>query len=275
LKTVDKILQFISLSFFGGVALCVFTLCHSNCARGFKQSDFKLSDWLHDQPILPQYKYYPPAPRSDVQALILQLESSPDIKKKIYGYYLQHQDGGEDILARIYQYRESVTKTAESVPLDLELLEGLIAFESAGDEKADSSVHAWGLTQIYDVPQTCKVRAAHLLGISVEQLDYINNPAHNIMLGAVTLDEYTRQTKSNLLLGLMAYNAGPDYGKLPAANSYQDAETLVKDDGVRTYPLNVLAYTLMAKVKAKYGSVLPYDDTNKAAIEAIPLPGID
>ena len=276
MKTIDKVLEVLSLSFWGGFAACIFLMCNSQCAQGFKQGgNFSLATYLHDGPILPMFKHAPPDQNSSLQALVFQLESSPDLKQKIYGHYLKHQDNGEKILARIYQYRESVTKTAESVPLDPELLEGLIAFESAGDENADSIVHAWGLTQIYDVPQNCKERAARLLGIGVEQLDYSNNPAHNIMLGAVTLDEYTRQMRSNLLLGLMAYNAGPRYGELPSVSNYQEAETLVKDDGVRAYPLDVLAYTLMAKVKAQYGSVLPYDETNKVAIEAIPLPGID
>jgi soluble lytic murein transglycosylase-like protein len=150
--------------------------------------------------------------------------------------------------------------------LDPDLARGLISVESMGIPDIVSLENAVGLTQIKIVPDSCLQRAHVIFGV-----DEINlyDPAQNIWLGLITLQEYTRRKNNDLLLGLVSYNYGPNQqGVLEAT----DWGNLQASEGVKAYPAKVLAVTLLSKVNAKYGRALPYNNANRAKIEKIVLP---
>jgi soluble lytic murein transglycosylase-like protein len=196
--------------------------------------------------------------------------AEPTARELVYKHYVQWQKSRETIptMERIEQYQGYIDQYSAEVGLDAELTRGLIAVESKGRARAISPVKAKGLGQIYSVPSICHRRAEEILGV-----DRVNvwDPRQNIVLSLVTLHYYTSIKNNNLLLGLVSYNCGPGHRKLKGVHSYE--ELRIKK-GIKRYPIDVLALTLVAKVRKQYGEILPYNEENRAKIESIYLPGL-
>lgn len=194
----------------------------------------------------------------------------PDVRQKVlarYDYW-QRRHHTEKVYWRIAQYEPIINEYSALFGMDSELPWGLIAVESAGKSNAVSRVKAKGLTQIYKIPRSYHDEARQILG-----RDDLNiwDPRHNILLGMITLKNYTQLKNNDLLLGLVSYNCGPDHKKVKRVSQYRD---LSIKKSIKRYPIDVLAWTLVVKVKKTYGEVLPYNQENKEKIESIYLPGI-
>lgn len=187
---------------------------------------------------------------------------------RMYGQYLRYGTG-ERYLARLTKHDAIISQAAQYYGLDPDLGRGLIAVESMGIPDIVSPENAIGLTQILVVPRQCQRRTKMILG--VEELD-LYNPEHNIWLGFSTLKHYTQQKDNDLMLGMVSYNFGPNQPSVARATSFASLQASEK---IKSYPIRVLALTLLAKVKAQYGQALPYTSENRAKIESIVLPKLD
>lgn len=196
----------------------------------------------------------------------------PTARELVYKRYVHWQKslGTLKTMERIEQYQGYIDQYSAQLGLDPELPWGLIAVESRGKARAvsPSPIYAKGLGQIYRVPSLCHRRAEEIAGV-----DRINvwDPRQNIILSLVTLHYYTSIKNNNLLLGLVSYNCGPGHRKLKGVHSYEDLRI---KKGIKRYPIDVLALTLVAKVRKQYGEILPYNEENRAKIEGIYLPGL-
>ncbi len=197
--------------------------------------------------------------------------SNQQLLVQVYEQYALYQryGTGEKYLRRLSKYNWVINQAALYLGLDPDLGRGLIAAESMGNPNAVSSENAIGLTQILNVPNVCQAKARRILGAN--KID-LYNPVHNIWLGLLTLRHYLQQRDNDLLLGLVSYNYGPNRPSVIQATSWEDLQANAE---IKSYPIKVLALTLLAKVRDQYGQVLPYTKENRGKIEAITLPGIE
>ncbi len=162
------------------------------------------------------------------------------------------------------------TKASLTYGIDKDLLYGIASIESNGDPSVISKKDAIGLMQLRSfhdkLKGPCKI-------LRVNKLD-LQNPLHNVYAGSHLYVNYTKRMKGDPLLGLVAYNWGPNRDAIKNASSYESAKSRI-NVGVRKYPIKVMAATLLKKVEDKYGKILPYTKENKKKIQAIRLPGID
>ncbi|MFZ2681739.1 MAG: lytic transglycosylase domain-containing protein [Patescibacteria group bacterium] len=104
-------------------------------------------------------------------------------------------------------YKSDFELAARLTNQPVELLIGLATIESGGCQNFGTG-HAKGIMQI-DLPgQRHVIAATRLLGLQAGKLDYQSNSKHNIVLGAVMLQDYTNRF-GNVADGLEAYNQGP------------------------------------------------------------------
>jgi soluble lytic murein transglycosylase len=89
---------------------------------------------------------------------------------------------------------------------DPALVLGVTRQESEFDVAAVSSAGARGLMQL--MPATAR-RAASMNKLTFRLADLTTNPAYNMQLGMVTLDDYLARWGDSYVLGIASYNAGP------------------------------------------------------------------
>lgn len=191
------------------------------------------------------------------------------LRKQVYAEYRNKFGNGEALLARIQKYNHLVEAAASYYGLDSDLVTGLIAYESGGDNEAVSSVQAKGLMQIYIAPRLSQNKVKGFF--RVKKLNLFN-PAHNIFLGTSTLSHYIKSKNNDVLLGLVAYNGG-----LGATGKYKTFPSFYQNSksGIKRFPLVVSAYALMSKVHKQTGKVIPYNQETKELFDSIALPGIN
>ncbi len=276
MKNKQKVINAISITLFVIINIYMFFLfsrCYAQLQEEESQNIAKRS---------PRQSLNRPLFESNASYRSLSEVEKKKIKILIYKKYAKYRPRGTVILKRIEKYKKIIKSAAKITNLDPDLIIGLIAVESAGQNDAVSRVGAKGLMQIYDVPIKCKILTKKYLNISKINLA---NPWHNIYLGAITLDYYIYLKNNDVLLGLIAYNAGLGYGPAKGARNYIEAANKIKG-GVKEFPPLVLSYALMSKSKKQYGRILPYNDErfsddffekitiNRQAIEKLYLPGL-
>lgn len=200
---------------------------------------------------------------------IAQSQRKPNwFRNKVYAEYSKYQyfKTGRIYLKRIEQYQAIINQASTIYGLDPDLLVGLIAVESMGLPNSTSPENAGGLTQILQVPNSCRSNVRQKLNIA--EL-HVYEPKHNIYLGACTLATYT-QTKNDLLLGLVSYNYGPNRDSVVKAKTLY---SLKVGNEIKSYPVKVYALTLMAKIKRQHGKILVFNDANRGVFDAIDFPG--
>ncbi|MCX6743358.1 MAG: transglycosylase SLT domain-containing protein [Candidatus Parcubacteria bacterium] len=203
-----------------------------------------------------------PIKQQSQEAKVVKKEIS-QLRKDVYTQYQRKTKNGRALLAQISQYQYIIESAARYYNLDKDLIIGLIAYESGGDNTAVSGKQAKGLMQIYIAPQPCVQQLKKLF--KVKQLD-LSNPAHNIFLGAATLKHYIEQ-KQDLLLGLAAYNGGP--------NAIKGKSFTQLPNGIKRFPIIVYSYALMSKVNKEHGRIIPYCLQTAELFNTIALPGVE
>jgi len=196
-----------------------------------------------------------------------------DTRQQIYDQYakMAQKKARRDAIPRLRQYEHIFSKASQMYGVDKDLLYGIAIIESNGYRKAKSTADAMGLMQV--MPEH-KRRLKPRKLFAVEELD-LYDPWHNIFTGTDIFVNYTERRSGDPLLGLVAYNWGPNHSAIKNASSYEAAKSEIKSAGPRIYPINVIAATLLKKVSDKYGMVLPFEGQNIKKIKAIPLPGLD
>ncbi|MDQ5952245.1 MAG: hypothetical protein QG626_372 [Patescibacteria group bacterium] len=105
------------------------------------------------------------------------------------------------------RYRNDFEEAARLTHQPTSLLVAVATIESGGCKDVGNH-EAKGFMQVHrPSPEHMKV-AAELLRVDPLRLDYIGNRRHNLVLGAVILNDYTRHF-GNVADGLEAYNQGP------------------------------------------------------------------
>ena len=99
-----------------------------------------------------------------------------------------------------------ITDSLRKVDVEWALVHALIRQESMFDTAAVSPVGALGLMQL--MPSTAK-SVAKKHGMRVDSAALINDPAYNIRLGCVFMDELLDRYNGYYPLAVAAYNAGP------------------------------------------------------------------
>ena len=209
----------------------------------------------------------------DLSSVKFEKKPSARLKEKVYKVYQTMIEDGkvDDFFRKQSLYAEEINSLAREFNIDPDFFRAWIYVESVYDKNAVGPNGEKGLLQIYNVPENCSKQARAYLG--VKELN-VFDPKHNMTLGAITLLDYQKQMKNDLLLGLIAFNWGPNNLTLQRAENYASIFDKVPNKIAKNYPLQILSLTLMQKVKAENGSVLSYKEYPKS-IENIQLPGID
>jgi Transglycosylase SLT domain len=199
------------------------------------------------------------------------------IAHQVYAAY-RRQNGAQlqVMIDRAQQYRQAIEDAARAFNIDAHLLYGIAATESSFVPRT-SSDGGRGLFQITRVPDIAVAQARQRLGAKTISLD---NPHYNAFVAAATFKHYLTEMKSDLFLGLLAYNIGPangglrfimqQYGATDFTTVQPYLQTLPRD-----YPIRVLSYSLAFRIWEKEGRLLAYEEANNAVyIQRIGIPGL-
>jgi len=187
---------------------------------------------------------------------------SNEIKEEIYQRYQKFYEiqRGPIALDRLAKYDVTIKKVATRYGVDSDLIYGIAAIESNGraykkntTEPLTSKVGALGLMQIMPDHKANKP-LCRMFG--VRELD-LSNTTHNLYAGGYIYNNYRGRMKNDTMLGLVAYNWGPNHKVLKSATGFDSVQSQIPKN-VRSYAISVMAVTLMKKVKDKYGKILPY-----------------
>jgi soluble lytic murein transglycosylase len=110
-------------------------------------------------------------------------------------------------LPDLARFDAPLTAAAREQRLDPDLLRGVVAAESGGDESAKSRAGALGLTQL--MPATAREQAERLKLAPPDDAALLADPALNLRLGAAYLRRMLDLFDADEVLALAAYNAGP------------------------------------------------------------------
>lgn len=105
------------------------------------------------------------------------------------------------------RYKSDFEAASQLTSQPTSLLVAVATIESGGCKNVGNH-EAKGFMQVHKPSTQHLERAAELLRIEPLKLDYIGNRRHNVVLGAVILNDYTKQF-GNVADGLEAYNQGP------------------------------------------------------------------
>ena len=115
--------------------------------------------------------------------------------------------------------------------------------------------------------------------LSVDKVQ-LTDPRHNAFVAAATLKYYLAQMKSNLFLGLLAYNIGPANGGLRFIMKQYGATNFITIQPYlqqlpRDYPIRVFSYSLAFRLWQQEGKLLAYEEgKNALRIQRIGIPGL-
>lgn len=199
------------------------------------------------------------------------------LSHQVYAAY-RRLNGAEllKLVKRAEPFSQDIIAAASAFELDPDLLFGLAAAESSfyPRKSQDGGV---GLFQITNVPRDVNKKVAAILEIEAISTD---NHRHNAFIASATLRRYLRQMGGDLLLGLLAYNIGPENGGLRfimeqyKVHDFNSIQPYLQS-GPRQYPIRVLSYALAFRIWHRYGQMLSYEKKGNALrIQKIAIPGI-
>jgi hypothetical protein len=199
------------------------------------------------------------------------------ISHQVYAAYRRYdQNQIQKMIERSKQYDPVIKDAAKSYGIDLNLLQGVAAAESSFLPR-ESKDGGKGLFQISQVPDTVLAQVGRRLSVDKVQL---TDPRHNAFVAAATLKYYLAQMKSNLFLGLLAYNIGPANGGLRFIMKQYGATDFVTIQPYlqqlpRDYPIRVLSYSLAFRLWQQEGKLLAYEEGKNAQhIQRVGIPGL-
>lgn len=132
----------------------------------------------------------------------------PDLQKRVEAQVsVEHRRHTDQQVRTCLKYERDFKEAARLTGQPASLLVAVATVESGGC-KTVGTHEAKGFMQVYRPSTRHLKRAAELLRIEPLRLDYIGNRQHNLVLGAVILNDYTRHF-GNVADGLEAYNQGP------------------------------------------------------------------
>jgi hypothetical protein len=223
-----------------------------------------------------------PAYRADVANLRHAVGGSTEAQRttlghQVYAAYRRFDLRAiEHMLERAKPYEAAVHEAADTFGVDVEVLMGIAAAESAFQPR-DSADGGHGLFQITAPPSDAVAQTKRALGVTELALA---DPRHNAFLAAATLHIYYDQMHGDPLLALLAYNIGPRNGGLVTimhqfgATDFVTAQPYLKDLP-RDYPVRVLAAALAYRLWRADGRLPRYEEGDNARrIQAVGIPGI-
>lgn len=199
------------------------------------------------------------------------------LRHQVYAAYRRHDTAQlHKLLKRAQDYNAVIDEAAKVFDVDENLLKGIAATESSFLPR-DSLDGGHGLFQITRVPKAVIEQAGKQLSVNKPSL---LNPRHNAFIAAATFKYYLEQMKSDLFLGLLAYNIGPTngglrfimqkYGVTDFVTIQPYLQTLPRD-----YPIRVLSYSLAFRLWQKEGRLPAYEEgKNAVRIQRIGIPGL-
>lgn len=199
------------------------------------------------------------------------------LRHQIFAAYrrLDREEMGR-MLTRSRLYRADIEAAASAFALDPDLLMGLAAAESSFYPR-DSADGGQGLFQITSVPAGAQQAAQQSLGAGALDLA---DQRHNTFVAAATLKSYLAQMRGSVILGLLAYNIGPENGGLRDIMKRYGATDFITiqpylQEKPRNYPVRVLCFALAFRVQRTAGSLLPYEEElNAIRVQHIGIPGL-
>ena len=180
------------------------------------------------------------------------------------------------VLERARVYEPTVHEAAEAFGVDVELLMGVGAAESAFYPR-DSADGGRGLFQITAPPAGAVEDVRRRLHVT--QLDPLNQ-RHNAFVAAATLRRYLDEMAGDPFLGLLAYNVGPRNGGLHAIMTQYGAHDFVTiqpylQNLPRDYPVRVLAAALAYRLWRRDPTLPAYESGDNAVrIQRVGVPGL-
>lgn len=183
----------------------------------------------------------------------------------------------EVVLERSRVFEPTIEEAAKSFEVEPEVLVGVGATESSFYPRK-SADGGEGIFQITAAPASAARAVRERLKIA--KLDPLNQ-RHNAFLGAATLRQYLDEMKSDLFLGLLAYNIGPRNGGLRTIMKQYGARDFTTiqpylQNLPREYPIRVLSAALAYRVWRTEGRLARYEkEDNAKRIQRIGIPGID
>lgn len=201
-----------------------------------------------------------------------------ELRKLVYEEYSKiaesayHKKHVKRIVRRMQKHQAYVKEASQRYCYDPNFLIALAGVESAGKKEAiNESTGAVGLYQLLSLPRSAERDVQRYLGRSWVNWEH---PRDNILLGAATLREYTKGKNGDVLLGLVAYNWGPNRRTLKGVKSFEEVKDTIPDS-VRLYALEISALFLAIESIERHGEVIPYKKEDTSQLDQIPLPGID
>jgi soluble lytic murein transglycosylase-like protein len=181
------------------------------------------------------------------------------------------------IVERAEVYLPIIHEAADTYGVDPEVMVGVGATESSFYPR-DSKDGGRGLFQITAPPKIALEKVKKRL--SIDTLD-LYNQRHNIFIAAATFQHYLAEMGSDLFLGLLAYNIGPQNGGLRSIMQHYGARDFVTiqpylQNLPRDYPIRVLTSALAYRLWRKEGKLLRYEEGDNAIhIQNVGIPGLD
>lgn len=182
----------------------------------------------------------------------------------------------QQLIDRSKPFSPEIDDAARAFELDPDLLHGIAATESSFLPR-DSKDGGKGLFQITQIPEAAMQAAAGRLGVA---RPLVENHRHNGYLAAATLAHYLAQMRSDLFLGLLAYNIGPKNGGLRFIMQQYGATDFVTIQPYlqqlpRDYPIRVLGNALAFRLFRTLGTLPAYEEgLNAVRIQQIGIPGM-
>ena len=173
-------------------------------------------------------------------------------------------------------YAADIEEAARAFRIDPDILNGLAAAESSFLPRP-SADGGQGLFQLTRIPQEAEKEA--LARLKTDMLDPANH-RHNAFAAAGTLKIYLERMNGNMILGLLAYNIGPQNGGLRDIMGRYGATDFITiqpylQELPRNYPVRVLTYALAFRVRRTEGRLLPYEEgENARRVQRIGIPGL-
>jgi soluble lytic murein transglycosylase-like protein len=199
------------------------------------------------------------------------------IGHQVYAAYRRaNRPAMEQMFGRARSFEAAVGEAAAAFGLDVDLLMGVAATESAFKPRT-SPDGGRGLFQITAAPAEALRQASQALGVA--RLD-LADPRHNAFAGAATLRLYLAQMHGDPFLGLLAYNIGPANGGLRAIMERYGARDFVTiqpylQELPRDYPVRVLSAALAYRLWRTRGALPAYEDgANAAQVQAVGIPAL-
>lgn len=200
-----------------------------------------------------------------------------NLEHQVYANYRRHDEAHLlTLIHRSEAFHRCIEEAAQAFDLDVNVLQGIAAAESSFLPR-DSHDGGHGLFQITAVPRALIDKVSQHLAVS--KLN-INDPRHNAFIAAATLEQYLKDMKGDLSLGLLAYNIGPRNGGLQFIMQQYDAHDFITIQPYlqqlpRDYPIRVLSYALAFRLWQQDGKLPAYEEGNNAAyIQRQGIPGL-